>query len=180
MINDRNYTTTKPVEPVSQRPLTGRAVLVWLLGFFGVIIAVNAVMMKLAIDTLPGTEVDSSYQAGLHYNVDIEAARRQVERRWQVTGHIERDQDGHTVLSIEARNREGAPLSGLTVKARLMRPADGRSDRLVALTEGESGIYRGSVEAVELGQWDMLIEADRDAQQLFRSHNRVMFEAMSK
>ena len=36
-----------------------------LVAFFGVVIGVNLVMMRLAIKTLPGTEVDSAYSASL-------------------------------------------------------------------------------------------------------------------
>ena len=53
----------------------GRKVLFMLLGFFGVVFGVNFLMMKLAIDTLPGTEVDSAYSASLAYEQDIVAAR---------------------------------------------------------------------------------------------------------
>ena len=45
----------------SPKPLTGRKVLFMLVAFFGVVIAVNVIMAKLAIQTLPGTEVDSAY-----------------------------------------------------------------------------------------------------------------------
>jgi len=66
--------------PVSSRPLTGRMVLVMLLAFFGVVIGVNVTMMKLAIATLPGTEVDSAYSASLGYEKEIVAARAQAAR----------------------------------------------------------------------------------------------------
>ena len=45
------------------RPLTGRVVLISLVAFFAIVIAVNLVLAKLAIDTLPGTEVESAYGA---------------------------------------------------------------------------------------------------------------------
>ena len=47
------------------RPLTGKMVLFYLVAFFATVIGVNMMMMKLAIDTLPGTEVDSAYRASL-------------------------------------------------------------------------------------------------------------------
>ena len=62
------------------RPLTGRRVLFYLVAFFGIVIGVNVVMMKLAIDTLPGTEVDSAYRASLAYKNEIAAAQDQNRR----------------------------------------------------------------------------------------------------
>ena len=44
----------------SPKPLTGGKVFLILVAFFGVVIAVNMVMMRFAIQTLPGTEVDSA------------------------------------------------------------------------------------------------------------------------
>ena len=36
------------------RPITGRFVLICLIAFFGMIIAVNVIMMRFALETLPG------------------------------------------------------------------------------------------------------------------------------
>ena len=52
---------------VSPRPLTGRMVLFSLLTFFGVVIGVNVIMMRLAIQTLPGTDVDSAAFVRLNF-----------------------------------------------------------------------------------------------------------------
>jgi len=72
------------------RPVTGRMVLFSLIAFFGVVIGVNMLMMKFAIDTLPGTEVDSAYGASLAYGREIIAARDQNSRSWKVDAHVER------------------------------------------------------------------------------------------
>src|SRR6266700_5363523 len=86
------------------KPLTGRKVLFMLVAFFGVVIGVNLVMMRLAIQTLPGTEVDSAYSASLAYEKEIAAARDQSARSWKVDAHIERAPDGGAMLQVEARN----------------------------------------------------------------------------
>ena len=64
----------------SARPITGRFVLIAVVSFFAVVISVNVVMMRLAIATLPGTEVDSAYSAGLAYQKEIQAAHQQNDR----------------------------------------------------------------------------------------------------
>ena len=53
--------------PASPKPLTGGKVLAMLIAFFGVVIGVNMIMMRLAIQTMPGTDVDSAYAASLAY-----------------------------------------------------------------------------------------------------------------
>jgi nitrogen fixation protein FixH len=160
----------------SAKPLTGRRVLIYLVAFFAVVIGVNVVMAKLAIDTLPGTEVDNPYQAGLSYNGEISAAQAQATRGWNVAGHVERAADGHAAVRIEARDRDGAPVAGVVFSARLERPIDKRADHAIALSEREVGIYRGAAEGVAPGQWDLVLEADRGAQRLFLSRNRIVLK----
>jgi nitrogen fixation protein FixH len=75
-------------KPKPARPLTGRMVLLCLLAFFGTVIGVNMLMMKFAIDTLSGTEVDSAYRASLAYENEIAAARDQNRRNWKVDAHV--------------------------------------------------------------------------------------------
>lgn len=158
----------------SGKPLTGRTVLVCLLAFFGVVIGANLVMMKFAIDTLPGTEVDSAYRASLAFNADISAARAQDRRGWQVNAHVERKADGMAFVAVEARDRNGAPLSGIDFTARLARPTDKRGDRIVTLAERGTGAFRGAASGIDPGQWDLVIEAEGHAGRLFLSTTRVI------
>ena len=104
------------------KPLTGRFVLFTLLSFFGVVFAVNFVMMKLAIDTLPGTEVDSTYSASLGFGKEIAAARDQNARNWRVDADIQRGAKGDATLQVEAHDSRGAPISGL--KSSVLRKRD--------------------------------------------------------
>ena len=156
------------------RPLTGRLVLIAVVSFFAVVIGVNVVMMRLAITTLPGTEVDSAYSAGLAYQREILAARQQNARDWKVDAHIERKPDGVAALNIRARDRSGAPLAGLAIFARLERPTDRRADQAFEIAEGGGGSYRGTAQSVASGQWDLVIEADTDGKRMFLSRNRIV------
>jgi len=159
----------------SERQLTGRTVLICLLAFFGVVIGANMVMMKFAIDTLSGTEVDSAYRASLAYKSEIVAARAQELRGWTIDAHVERNSDGVALVAIEARDRHGSPLSGLAFSALLARPADKRADRPVALAQRGSGVFRGAASGVDAGQWDLVIEAEAaSGQRVFRSTTRVI------
>src|SRR6516164_8487860 len=160
--------------PVSSKPLTGRMVLVMLLAFFGVMIGVNVTMMELAIATLPGTEVDSAYSASLGYEKEILAARAQAARHWKVDAHVERAADGSARLQVEARDRDGRPVTGLKFLGRFERPTDKRADLAVDLAEVGIGIYRGRLDAVAPGQWDLVLEGDNASGRMFLSKNRVL------
>ena len=158
----------------SPRPLTGRKVLFMLVAFFGVVIGVNLIMMRLAIQTLPGTEVDSAYSASLAYESEIAAAHDQNARNWSVDAHIGRDSAGGATVEVEARDNNGAPMSGLKFQGRFERPADRRADQRVALAEVGIGIYRGNALTIAPGQWDLVLEGVSAGQRMFLSKNRVV------
>jgi nitrogen fixation protein FixH len=155
------------------RPLTGRVVLISLLGFFGLVIGVNMTMMALAIKTLPGTEVDSAYTASIGYEREIAAARAQTQREWQVDAKVERQSDGNATLRVEARDKNGTPLAGLRFFGRLERPTDKRADLEVTMAEVGNGIYSGNAAGVSPGRWDLVLEGDSAGNRMFLSKNRV-------
>lgn len=158
------------------RPITGRTVLVYTVAFFGIVLGVNLTMIKFAVDSMPGTEVDSAYRSSLAFNAEISAAREQAARQWRVTAHIERDADGIGIVQAEARDRTGVPLAGLSFTAQLSRPTDKRADRVVPLGEADAGRYRARVGDVPPGQWDLVLEAARGGERLFLSRSRVVLE----
>jgi nitrogen fixation protein FixH len=145
-----------------------------MVAFFGVVIGVNLVMMRLAIQTLPGTEVDSAYSASLAYQKEITTAQAQSARNWKVEAHVERSGQGGATLQVEARDNQGRPMSGLKFQGRFERPTDRRADLAVSLAEVGIGIYSGNAETIAPGQWDLVVEGAAGGQRLFLSKNRVL------
>src|SRR3954467_4228636 len=110
---------SQPPQPKPKpKPLTGRKVFFMLVAFFGVVIGVNLVMMKFAIQTLSGTEVDSAYTASLAYESEIAAAHDQNARNWKVNAQLQRSADGGATLQVEAHDSGGIPMSGLKFQGR--------------------------------------------------------------
>ena len=160
--------------PDTPKPLTGRMVFFLLTAFFGVVIGVNLVMMKFAIQTLPGTEVDSAYSASLAYEKEIAAAHDQNARNWHVDARVQRGPDGGATLQVEARDNNGRPVSGLKFQGRFERPTDRRADQAVTLAETGIGIYSGNAALIAPGQWDLVLQGDTAGRRMFLSRNRVL------
>jgi nitrogen fixation protein FixH len=152
------------------RELTGRAVLLWLIGFFGLVFAVNVV--RAAISTFGGVETASSYKAGLQFGQDLASAQRQDALHWQVTGKLTRDGAGQAVLEVVARDASSAPLAGLRAEALLAHPADSRLDHVIAVRPAAAGAFRGETQA-EPGQWELIVDLYRGGDRLFRSRSRI-------
>ena len=154
------------------RILTGRHVLQWLVAFFGIVFAVNGVLVRAAISTFGGVETLSSYRAGLQFEQEVGLVQRQDALHWQVTGKLARDSAGVAVLDVTARDAQGAPLSGLTADARLAHPADDRLDRVIAVRSVAGGVFHGAAQA-QPGQWELIVDLYRGDQRVFRSRSRV-------
>jgi len=154
------------------RILTGRHVLQWLVAFFGIVFAVNGVLVRAAISTFGGVETLSSYRAGLQFEQEVGLVQRQDALHWQVTGKLARDSAGVAVLDVTARDAQGAPLSGLTADARLAHPADDRLDRVIVVRSVAGGVFHGAAEA-QPGQWELIVDLYRGDQRVFRSRSRV-------
>ena len=154
------------------RILTGRHVLQWLVAFFGIVFAVNGVLVRAAISTFGGVETLSSYRAGLQFGQEVGLVQRQDALHWQVTGKLARDSAGVAVLDVTARDAQGAPLSGLTADARLAHPADDRLDRVIVVRSVAGGVFHGAAEA-QPGQWELIVDLYRGDQRVFRSRSRV-------
>jgi len=169
--------STSTIESDSHRSgyvLTGRAVLIWLLAFFGIVFGVNAAMIKVELDTMPGTEVDSSYRASMAFNAEVETARRQAELNWSVNGRAVRTADGRALVRVETRDKAGAPVTGLAFTAVLAHPADKRADRSIVLRELRPGLYAGEAADVAAGQWDLVLSAARGPERQFLSKSRLV------
>jgi nitrogen fixation protein FixH len=155
------------------RELTGRTVLFALVAFFAVVGAVNAVMIYFATSTFGGVEVASSYKAGLKFQDDVDAARAQDARHWQVTARLDKGRDGKADITIALADASGRPITGVDVAARLNHPASARHDHDVVMAAAGPGIFRGTTDAALSAQWDLVIDVARDGDSVFRSRSRV-------
>jgi len=156
------------------RQWSGWTVLIALLAFFGVIFAVNGVMIYAALSTLSGTDTDSAYQAGLQYEQEVAQAEAQDARHWQVDAKLTPSAAGERV-DLDTRDAAGHPLSGMVASITFERPTDRRLDRSITLTGDGAGRFHGSTE-LAAGQWDLVIELTRGGAQMFLSKNRVVLK----
>ncbi len=157
------------------RELTGRHVLLWLVGFFAVVFAVNGLLVQAATSTFGGLETQSSYKAGLMFEQEVAKAERQDELKWNVDGKLVRDQAGAAVLAISVRDAHGAPVGGLTADALLAHPADQKLDHAIALASDGAGRFRGEDKA-PAGQWELIVDFYRGNARVFRSRSRVTLQ----
>lgn len=155
------------------KAISGKTVLAWLVGFFGVIFAMNGVFLYFALGTFPGVAVQSSYEAGQAYNQEIEAARLQRNLNWQVTSELTRDGTSAGRLVVSAADAAAVPLSGIEILASLEHPAQVQADIDLDLRAYGGGQYVADIEDLPAGNWTLVLEINQDGERRFKSENRV-------
>jgi nitrogen fixation protein FixH len=137
--------------------LTGKHVLIILLGAFAVIIAVNAAFIYFALRTGPGEEQGASYEAGLRYNTILAEERTQNALQWHHKSQLVQN----SRLRVAMTDNAGAPVPGLAVTGNFSRPAAGKADRSLAFKEVDAGLYEATLGQIEPGSWVLSFSAEK-------------------
>jgi nitrogen fixation protein FixH len=153
------------------RPMTGKHVLAALLGFFGVMLAVNMAFLFFAISTFNGGEGGKAYQAGLAYNETIAAAREQDQRGW--SHHIDIDMAGEVRVTL--RDKNGGPLDVLALSGEIARPVAEKFTRTLRFKQVSPGIYSASAGSLDAGNWVVSFAARTQDQ-----HDVILYRVRSR
>jgi len=153
------------------------------IGFFLLVLALNAVFLYVASQglpaalarwLLPGAEqgqvhtafpgvVPHGVEAAKEIGSELSARQRQLRLGWRVSveGLEGLARDGAAQLTVEVREREGSPLEAAQVVLELLRPAQAKSDLAVELIPSKPGIYTAWVRLSEPGRWIAVVRVSR-------------------
>jgi nitrogen fixation protein FixH len=135
------------------RRFTGFHMAAILVGFFGVIIAVNAVMATFATRTFGGVVVDNSYVASQSYNHWLKDARAQDALGWKPRLGV--DADRRVTLSLA--------IGGAEVSGYAEHPLGRQADVPLRFT-AEGKAYRSNA-ALPAGRWIVRLVVRRGGKQ---------------
>lgn len=132
-----------PTPAPNTSPFTGRMFAAIIVGFFGVVVAVNITMARLATGTFGGTVVDNSYVASQQFNGWLAQARKQDRLGWATP--VTLDTGRHVVvavpgISFTAQGTAHHPL-GRATDVTLAFVADG-AGKLVSTTPLPAGRWQ--------------------------------------
>ncbi len=156
---------------MSGRPFTGRHMLYWLLGFFGVMLVANVIFIWLALGTFTGVTSEQAYQDGLDYNQRLEAAAAQRALGWQ--GKL--TQEAGSVL-LTLADAAGRPVRGLLLDARFLRPTNDGQDRTLPMVEAAPGRYAVPLDLPLAGNWDLVISGTAADGTPFETRTRLWLD----
>jgi nitrogen fixation protein FixH len=137
-----------------------------IIGFFGVIIVLNFVLLFLAVQGYGGLLDTHPYEKGLVYDEELEKLRNFRDAGWTLT--LE-SQPMHVTL----RYRAGAPVNGAHVRLTALRPDDTSADLREELQAESDGGYRGRL-SLRAGLWLLGIEIEHDGKKFSFKEQRVL------
>lgn len=147
----------------------GWHVLVAMIAFFGIITAVNAVMITLAIQSFPGQVSVTPYEDGVAYNKKLAQMAAQESLGWRAAAGVE---DGQVVVRL--KDRLNGPVEGARLTGRLERPATEAGRLTPAFKEIEPGVYAARPGRLD-GAWDLTFTAIDGSGRRFEGERRLMW-----
>lgn len=154
--------------------ITGRKVLVTMVCFFGIVSAVDGIMIYQAVSTFGGLETKDAYRKGRAYNQRIADGAAQLQLGWSETIAFD---PASGALVVTLLDRDGKALDGVTISATLGRPATNAFDRSLQLEFKGAGRYEALVPGLAKGTWtvDVAARASRnpEAAVVYQSKARV-------
>jgi nitrogen fixation protein FixH len=134
---------------------TGRHMLIVMISFFGLVIAVNLTMARLASDTFGGSIVANSYVASQRFNGWLQAARDQKALGWQ--SDLALDDQRHVVLTMDG--------PGFVATGSAHHPLGRAPDVPLAFASDGAGRLV-SAETLPGGRWQVRMRVSRDGKVL--------------
>lgn len=148
--------------------IKGRHVLVAFVLFFGLIAAVDALFISLALRTFSGQVAKNPYEAGLLYDRTLADRAAQTALGWSATLASVDDRAVELVIT----DRSGKGVDGLTLAATLKRPATEVGARDLPFTARGDGRY--VAEADLSGAWDVIVVATGPNGERFAAERRLV------
>lgn len=130
---------------------------------FVVVVAVNAIMVQIALSSFSGLATRTPYERGLAYNRVLDEAERQAALGWRIEVNFasagRESRAGR--LEVTVRDAQGMPLDDLRVHAVLTRPVE-RIEPLELMIPAAGGSrYESRVNVPLSGQWDAQMTLER-------------------
>jgi nitrogen fixation protein FixH len=139
---------------IAQTRFTGRHMAAVMVGFFGIVVAVNIHMARLASGTFGGTVVENSYVASQNFNHWLAQARAQDRLGWATP--LALDGGRHVVVTV--------PGAGFSVSGSAHHPLGRAPDIALAFRADASGRLVATT-PLPAGRWQVRLTIRNGANQ---------------
>jgi nitrogen fixation protein FixH len=157
-----------PSQTVPGFRIKGWHVLAAIVAFFLVVIGVDTSFAVMAYRTFPGEVSRTPYEDGVTYNNKLAQMAAQAKLGWTVSAGVEPGGE----LLVRVRDRQGAPVRGLTGQGKLERPATEAGRITPRFREAAPGDYLAKPGRL-MGAWDLTVALSDAAGHRFEAERRL-------
>jgi nitrogen fixation protein FixH len=125
--------------------------------FFGIVMAVNFYMARMALSTFGGTVVDNSYVASQNYNQWLAASDKQDRLGWTTKAALTADR--FVIIDVQ---QNGQPVRDVTAFGVALHPLGRAVDQPLSFKPMPDGTLR-SITALPVGRWNVQISLRQSA-----------------
>ncbi len=145
-------------------PFTGRHAAILTVLFFLVVITVNFIMARAALQTFGGTVVENSYVASQSFNGWLHEAKREQDLGWGAVA--KRRSDNRVSIRLS-----GVPAGTVTLTGEARHPLGTLADRRLAFARQADGSFL-SAQPLPAGRWQLRLAVNA-AGQVWRSQQNL-------
>lgn len=139
-----------------------------MLAFFGVIIAVNLGMARLAGSSFGGLVVKNSYVASQEFNEKLEKSREQLALDWTPTFQVVKG-----TIRYRLTDKDGNTIAATAASVQFRHPSYEAADWSVDLKPADDGGFE-AVQAARNGTWIVQIDSDVGRAAPYRDVRRIV------
>jgi nitrogen fixation protein FixH len=140
---------------------------------FAVIFGVNGTFAYFAVHSDTGLVTSHPFAEGNGYNRVLDEAAAEAALGWRGTVAYWRTADGSGAIVAELSDAEGRPISGVDLRARVVRPLGPGAEADLSLRETTPGSYAAPVALAQLGQWEVRAIARR-GDEIYQFDQRIV------
>lgn len=142
-------------------------------GAFGVIFMVNGALAYFALSSDTGLVTEHPFALGSGYNRVLDAAAAQDALGWHASLRYVAMAPQHGMIAVDLHDAQGRPLTGIVLRARVVRPLGPLPEADLILAESGGGHYAAPVALARPGQWEVRAAARRSGD-LYEFQQRIV------
>ncbi len=146
------------------KSLSGRAVLLWVICFFAVVISVNVYFIVISVTSFSGEDEQKPYLQGVEYNAVLHRRAAQAALGWHAAISADRLPTGLVRVAVVLRQPEQGAGEPSALQGELRHPSDENRDKAFALVKAGPGLYQADINGVDAGAWDMIVRNGTSSQ----------------
>lgn len=139
------------------KPLTGKKVLIWFLGFFFVVFGANMVMAWFAVTTFSGVQTEDAYARGRDFNQEIARAENQQALGWSISVETKMEGEMRLFVTMTIKDASGDALEAMRVEGQVVRPVRKGIDQPAVFAHLGGGRYGSGLALPKPGKWQLQV-----------------------